>query len=133
MQVTGSCYCRQVRFKADVRPETSTVCHCTDCQKLSGSPWRLTVFAPAEGVSVEGKVKTFIKTADSGRKRLHAFCPECGSAIYACGVENPDTYGFRVGLIDQREQLPPTRQIWCDSALKWSEDISGLQRYAKGV
>ncbi len=131
MQVTGSCYCGKVTFKADVLPETTTVCHCTDCQKLSGSPYRVNVFAPAEGVVVEGPVKTFVKVSDSGRKRHQAFCSECGSSVYSAPLEGPDRYGFRVTLLDQRDQLMPRRQIWCDSELHWTQDLSGIPRMAK--
>jgi hypothetical protein len=59
------------------------------------------------------------------------FCPRCGSPIYAHAVENPKTYGLRVGCIVQRRELVPTLQIWCDSALSWTgdiEDIPKLQR-----
>lgn len=132
MRVTGSCYCKQVSFTADVLPESTTICHCTDCQKLAGSAYRVTTFAPAESFSMEGAVKTFVKVAASGRKRLHAFCPGCGSPIYASAPENPDTYGLRVGLIDQRNELPPVRQIWCSSALEWTQNIGDLPKSPEG-
>jgi hypothetical protein len=61
-----------------------------------------------------GTPKVYFKTAESGNKRPHAFCPECGTPIYSTTPEpNPTSYGLRVGGIDQRAQFaPPTRQIW---------------------
>jgi hypothetical protein len=77
-----------------------------------------------------GMPKTYLKTAESGNKRAHGFCPECGTPIYATSPEpNPPSYGLRVGGIDQRAQLgTPARQIWCNSALPWSMSISGVAR-----
>ena len=77
-----------------------------------------------------GTPKIYLKTAESGSKRAHAFCPECGTPIYAAAPEpNPSTYGLRVGGIDQRAQFAsPARQIWCGSALPWSMNISGVER-----
>ena len=77
-----------------------------------------------------GALKIYIKTAESGGKRAHAFCPECGTPIYAAAPEpKPTTYAFRVGAIEQRAQFaPPIRQIWCRSALPWSMDLTGVER-----
>ena len=78
-----------------------------------------------------GTPKIYIKTAESGSKRAHGFCPECGTPIYAAAPEpNPSTYALRVGAIEQRSHLaPPVRQIWCRrSALPWSMDLTGVER-----
>ncbi len=55
------------------------------------------------------------RVADSGRKRAHAFCPDCGTQMYATPVgDNPEQhYGLRVGSIRQRAELRPSRQLWC--------------------
>jgi hypothetical protein len=76
---------------------------------------------------LRGGPKIYIKTADSGNKRAHAFCPDCGSPIYASAPSNPTTYSLRVGSIKQRKELMgPKRQIWCKSALPWSMDINDV-------
>jgi len=81
-------------------------------------------------VLYSGAPKIYIKTAESGTKRAHAFCPECGTPIYAAAPgPNPSTYGLRVGVIDQRAQLAqPARQVWCRSALSWSTDLTQIER-----
>ncbi len=127
MKVEGACHCGDIRYEAEVDPQAVGICHCTDCQALTGSAYRVTVRVPAETFHLRGGPPTvYIKTADSGAKRAHAFCPRCGSPIYAAAPENPPTYGLRVGALKQRAELPPVRQIWCDSALPWTQDISTL-------
>lgn len=134
MKVEGHCHCGAISYEADVDPERVTICHCTDCQNLTGSAFRVTVPAPRESfVMRSGNPKIYIKkTSDSGTPRAHAFCPDCGTPIYATSVEErPASYGLRVGTLAQRAQLAPRRQVWCRSALPWSMDVEDLPRAQK--
>ena len=65
-------------FKQKVRKSEVRACHCTDCQKMSGAPVRAVAIAPAEEIKITGKPREYIKKADSGNKRIQAFCPDCG-------------------------------------------------------
>jgi hypothetical protein len=131
MKITGSCHCGHITYEAEVEPGTARVCHCSDCQKLTGTAFRTNIATlPGTFALKSGAPKIYLKTAESGNKRAHGFCPECGTPIYATSPEpNPSSYGLRVGGIDQRAQLgAPSRQIWCSSALAWSMDIAGVER-----
>ena len=127
MPIDGRCHCGAITCEAEVDPETTGICHCTDCQALTGTAFRVTVKAPAERFVLCGKPTIYLKTADSGRKRAHAYCPTSGSPIYATSPENPTAYGLRVGLIRQRNELRPRRQSWCASALPWSMNLEVLR------
>jgi hypothetical protein len=134
MKVTGGCHCGHIKYEAEVDPATVRVCHCTDCQRLTGTAFRANIASlPGTFRFTSGTPKIYIKTAESGNQRAHAFCPECGTPIYAAAPEpNPSTYGLRVGGIDQRTQLgAPTRQIWCRSALPWSMDLTQTERFER--
>jgi hypothetical protein len=127
MRVRGSCHCGGVRYEAEVDPERVTICHCTDCQQLTGSAFRVTVRAlQKDFVLLAGSPATYVKTGESGARRVQAFCSNCGSPLYTHGVGNTDTYGLRVGCIEQRRELVPRNQVWCRSALDWATDISEL-------
>lgn len=131
MRIDGRCHCGAITFEAEVDPETTGICHCTDCQALTGSAFRVTVKAPAERFVLRGTPTLYVKTADSGRKRVHAFCPTCGSPIYATSADDPRVYGLRVGCIRQKKELRPRRQSWCASALPWSMSLEGLERHER--
>jgi hypothetical protein len=133
MKVDGQCQCGAIRFEAEVDPEKVSICHCTDCQQFSGSPFRGSVPAPAATFRITaGKPATYIKTAESGARRLQAFCGNCGSPIYAAAPENTPTYNLRLGVVNQRAQLPPRKQIWTKSALDWAQDVHDLPGVEKG-
>ncbi len=129
MKVDGRCHCGAITHEADVDETAVGICHCTDCQALTGTAFRVTVRAPAETFVLHGRPTVYVKTADSGTKRAHAFCPTCGSPVYAAAPEGPTTYSLRLGALRQRHQLRPRRQTWCDSALPWSMNLESFEKY----
>jgi hypothetical protein len=129
MHVDGQCHCGRIAFEAEVDPDAVGICHCSDCQALTGSAYRVVVPAPAAMFKLlRGEPKHYVKTADSGNKRIHAFCPDCGSPIYAAAPQNTPSYSLRIGSIRQRAQLRPSRQIWCRSALPWAMDLNEFEK-----
>ena len=127
MKVEGQCHCGQITFEAQIDPEAVGICHCTDCQTLSGSAYRVTVQTPAaDFVLRTGTPKIYIKIAESGNKRAHGFCADCGTPIYATDPHESRFYGIRVGTLKQRAELLPRRQIWYRSALAWARDLRGM-------
>lgn len=130
MRIDGGCHCGFIRYEADADPDNVIICHCTDCQTLSGSAFRTVIFVNEDKFNLlAGELKTYIKTADSGRKRLQMFCPECGTQIYSAPVEGTSrTFGVRVGTARQRTELRPRKQCWCASALDWVEELDSMER-----
>jgi hypothetical protein len=126
MKVHGACHCGQVTYEAEIDPALVNLCNCTDCQMLTGSVFRVSVPAPAAKYRLlSGRPKVYVKTADSGTKRRHSFCPNCGTPVAATAdTDNPPFYSLRVGCLRERAQLSPKRRIWCRSALPWSQDVS---------
>ena len=134
MKVHGECHCGDIKFEAEVDPAGASICHCGDCQTLSGAPYRASVPAKAEAFRItHGAVKIYVKTAESGNKRAQGFCGDCGTPIYSSdAVDSPRVFNLRAGTIRQREDLIPQKQIWHDSALPWSADITGLESFPRG-
>jgi hypothetical protein len=127
MRVEGKCHCGRITYEAVVDPDSVRICHCTDCQTLTGSAYRATVQAAAATFALRGgPPKTYLKTGDSGTTRAHAFCPDCGTPLYAAAISDPPTYSLRLGAIKERAALRPNRQIWCRSALPWSMDLHDM-------
>jgi hypothetical protein len=130
MQVEGACHCGRIAYEADIDPDKVLICHCTDCQTISGGPYRVNVPVLTENLRLTGEPKTYVKRGDSGGEVTTAFCGECGSALYSCKGEAPAFLFLRVGAICQRAQLPPKGQGFCRSAMPWAMDITGIHRFA---
>ncbi|WP_136616050.1 MULTISPECIES: GFA family protein [Mesorhizobium] len=128
MKIDGGCHCGAITYEAEVDAEKTNICHCTDCQQLTGTAFRVTVPAPESNYRItKGTPKIYIKTVASGAKRAQAFCADCGSHLYATSVgDGPKVYGIRVGTARQREDLIPTQQKWHRSALHWLPEFQGM-------
>jgi len=127
MRVDGACHCGKLAFEADLDPEKVGVCHCTDCQTLTGTAFSMFVPVPKSAFRMlSGEPRIYVKTAESGNRRAQAFCPECGTRIYASTVDDPQMFNLRVGTIRQRAQLPPRIQFWCRSALPWVKELGSV-------
>lgn len=126
MHIDGSCHCGAIAFTAEIDPSRVSACHCTDCQVLSGAPFRGIVMAPMEQFSLRGQPKTYVKVAQSGNRRAQVFCPECGTPLYSSAAENPTSVVIRLGCVTQRAQLKPTIQVWHHSALPWLSDLASI-------
>ena len=132
MHIDGGCHCGNILYEAEVDPDTVTICHCTDCQVLSGTAFRTTIQAPAESFRLlKGQPKIYIKTAESGTKRAHGFCPDCATPIYATSVTDQKLYGIRLGTVRQRKELRPKCQNWYRSALAWTGNLDALPKFDK--
>lgn len=135
MKIDGGCYCGEIRFEAEVDPAAVVICHCTDCQQMSGSAFRTIVVVTKENLTITaGAPKVFHKTAESGNRRLQTFCGACGSPFYSCDADQdpPDSYAVRLGIVRQRAALTPRRQIWHRSAQAWLEDMSEMPALEAG-
>jgi len=90
MRVTGRCHCGNISFEAEIDPGQVRVCHCTDCQTLTGTAFRTNVGSlPGSFVLKSGTPKIYIKTAESGNQRAHGFCPDCGTPLYSVAPPVP--------------------------------------------
>lgn len=132
MKVHGRCHCGELRYEADVDPAQTSICHCQDCQILTGTAYRVSVPAKAADFHIlNGAPRVYVKTAESGNPRAQAFCAVCGTPIYSSDVAHPKVYNLRVGALAERAELKPMRQIWCRSALAWVQDLSGMDMREK--
>jgi hypothetical protein len=134
MKIDGACHCGSISFEAEIDPGRVEICHCTDCQSLSGSAYRTTVPVAAGQFTMRGTPTLYTKTAENGKKRFQAFCPKCGSPIFSSDAEaKPAVYHIRIGTVHQRNELVPSLQIWCRSAQPWVNDLSQIARVEKDV
>jgi hypothetical protein len=133
MRINGQCHCGAIEYEAEVDPQKASICHCTDCQTLSGAPFRASVPAAAADLHIhKGKPAVYVKIADSGNRRAQGFCGNCGTSLYSTSADDPQIYNLRLGAVRQRTQVPPQCQIWCESGQAWARDITGLPGVPKG-
>lgn len=126
MKIDGSCHCGAVTFTAKIDPGRVMVCHCADCQVLSGAPFRAVVAAAVETFDVRGETRSYVKVAESGNPRAQVFCPVCATPLFATAPENATQVIIRLGCVKQRAALEPAVQIWQRASLPWLAGLHGV-------
>jgi hypothetical protein len=129
--LTGRCLCGQVQYTANADPAIIAVCHCKNCQKQTGTAFSVMVGIPKSALSIQGKLKRFRDTGDSGQAVDRNFCPECGSPIITDVAVMPELTFIKAGTLDDTSWLDPKMHIYCDSAQHWSRIPEDSQTFAK--
>ncbi|OAP57078.1 hypothetical protein AYL99_09191 [Fonsecaea erecta] len=141
--VEGSCLCGSVRFTLDIDPgaaETQTkACHCRPCRKITGAFTSLNLTVPSKAFALtNGSLKTVKTThADEGFEFALAFCPDCGSPIYAVPywAGPQDILVIQVGTLDDADVLEkvPAVEMNVKHRLGWVKDVEGAEQKEKYV
>jgi hypothetical protein len=129
MKIDGQCHCGNITYQAEIDPEEVYICHCTDCQSISGTAFRWAVSVAEENFQLlTGSPKTYIKRAESGAESHQLFCPDCASPLYSTAIgEGPKSFNLRLGTARQRAELQPKLQLWHRSAQAWVTDIQRVK------
>lgn len=129
IEAKGTCFCGDVCFTVEVDPLKVAICHCLDCQRVSGSAFRHTVFGNKTTLKFQsGNVTAFDKVGDSGNTRRQLFCATCGTNIGSVPPEGDPTLfaSIRVPILDVKDQLPPRVSVWNTSHVDWLDGLNDL-------
>jgi hypothetical protein len=127
--LTGGCLCGGVRFEIDEAPVSAVYCHCTRCQRRTGTAAAASARLPAGALRItagEELVRTY-QPADGFAKD---FCGLCGSALWSRNPEHPEVKAVRLGSLDGDPGIRPTARMFTAYAASW-EPIpdDGLPRF----
>ena len=129
--LTGGCLCGGVRFRVDAPLVVATYCHCTRCQRRTGT-----------AASAQARIQPGSLTVTRGEELIRTyappdgfpklFCGTCGSALWSRSPDDPDIISVRLGAFDGDPGIRPSLRQFCAYAAAW-EDIpdDGLPRHAE--
>lgn len=127
----GGCLCGSVRYRGEAEPAFIGVCHCTDCQRFTGSAFSTVIGVPTQALQVSGPLKTYTKAGDSGQPIHRRFCAQCGSGVLDEADAMPGLTMLSAGTLDDRSWVRPRAEIYCASAQSWVKLDGGLARFDK--
>ena len=113
----GGCRCGQVRFALSAPPLITMACHCTGCQRMTGSAFSLSVAIPSQGFSV-----THGDPAIGGLHgpTRHYFCPHCMSWLFT-RPEGFDAFvNVRAAMLDDASDFVPFVETMTSEKLPWA-------------
>lgn len=134
-QLDGRCLCGKVTYDCDGEPMATLLCHCTDCQRQTGTAFSIVVGVEREALHVDGAVSSFTTVGEDTGEAVHRqFCTACGSPIVSLPDATPDLAFIKAGTLNDRSWLEPEMEIWCRSAhpyVTFDDELRG--QFARSV
>lgn len=130
----GGCLCGAVRYRTRGDPILVNVCHCTFCQRRTGSAFGISVIFNEADVETSGKRGVFEHRSDeSGRWLRNEFCPACGTTVGWTAEMRPGMRIIAGGTFDDPKWFTINRFIWVRSAHSWIEPPPGMEVFETAV
>ena len=116
----GGCLCGSIRYRLTDEPLTLYACHCTDCQRRTGSAFALSMVVFKSGLHLlRGEPREYVVTLSDGRQKHGKFCGECSTRLWGEPAKFPEVVVVQPGALDDTTWLHPIGHIWTRSAQPW--------------
>jgi hypothetical protein len=127
--LTGHCLCGAIAFEVTEPFTTASYCHCTHCQRRTGTGASANARVPRKGLQiVRGREQLRVFQPPVGVPKW--FCGICGSALFSGDLTSDVEIAVRLGALDGDPGIRPQFRQFVDSAAPW-EDIpdDGLEQF----
>lgn len=133
-KIEGHCLCGAVSYSSDAEPAFTAICHCTTCQRQTGTAFSIVVGVPKAELDLAGDTLSTFTTVgeDHGRETQRQFCSACGSPVVTLSEGMPDVAILKAGTLDDTSWLEPQLEVWGRSAQPWVEPVEGRPRMERG-
>lgn len=130
----GGCTCRAVRYRMTGAPMFVHCCHCTWCQRETGTAFAVNALIEADRVVlVQGEPEIVLAPSASGRGQKIARCPTCRIALWSNYAGAGDALNFlRTGTLDAPHGLSPDIHIYTVTKQPWVQlppDVPGAEEF----
>lgn len=120
-RTSGGCLCGAVRYTFEGEPGQGMVCHCTHCQKQSGSAFSTIIAVPQAAFELSGDPASYHDAGESGKAVERIFCSQCGSPVISRVEVAPGMVFVKAGTLDNTATFVPAMHIWAKSKQCWVE------------
>lgn len=120
-RASGGCACGGVRFRILARPLFVHCCHCSWCQRETGSAFAVNALIESDRVELlRGEVELVDTPSASGKGQKIARCPACHVAVWSHYAGAGAAISFvRVGTLDLPHAIEPDIHIFTSTKRPW--------------
>lgn len=126
----GQCLCGAVRFAVRGEPLTVYACHCSDCQRRTGSAFAVSMMVRREAIDLlRGEVVGYFAQLADGRTKNGRMCAACGTRLWGEPLRAAAVAVVQPGVLDEPSAVEPVAHQWTRSALPWFLFPPGVARF----
>lgn len=128
----AACHCGGLELRCEGEPRKVSMCHCTDCQRRTGSLFSIAVFYPREAVvAAKGEAGVFERPSASGFPVAFHFCRNCGSNLFWEPRRMPALVGVAAGAFGDPQFPRPEQAVWMQDKHDWLEMPADLPAFER--
>lgn len=130
-KLRGGCACGEVRYRLLAEPIRVHCCHCTDCQRHTGSAFVINALIESSAIElIRGEVEAVPVPRADGPHDIYR-CPECQTALWSDYGRRPQIRFVRVGTLDDPRLLAPDIHIFTRMKVPWVELPKGTPAFKR--
>jgi hypothetical protein len=130
----AQCACGGITATVTAEPRFIVLCHCTQCQRRTGSTFGIGAYFRREDVELSGTPKAYTRQVEGTERTVtNYFCPECGGTVYWTLDLRPNHVGIAVGNFADPSFGAPTRAVWSEHKHHWINLPSELPAFLKAA
>ena len=123
----GNCLCGAVEFTAELPSRWVAHCHCTMCQKISGSAF-ITWAGFSKSQCEINDASPQLQWYASSPEALRGFCKKCGSVLFFTSTRWPDEIHISLPSFQTSIDRKPEMHAFWDTHVDWIAFTDDLPR-----
>lgn len=127
--ISGQCLCGAVHYESSGPALFSAICHCRDCQRVSGSGGLPVLGVDRVSFSASGPLRQSHTRGGSGQMAVRNFCGECGSLLFGTPESAPELVTIYAGSLDDPGSFRPDEALFVAHRPAWAVLSMPLREY----
>jgi hypothetical protein len=108
-----------VTYTVDAEPLFTYACHCSSCQKRTGSAFSLGLVIMTESLDLKGALTSWSRVSEQGNTNTRYSCASCGNIIYGSSESSPELAKLQPGTLDNTNTVEPEVHMWTVKKQPW--------------
>ena len=117
--LSGSCQCGAVAYTVSAEPIFTYACHCSSCQKRTGSAFSIGLVIATDTLELKGTLTPWSRVSSEGNTNTRYSCAHCGNIIYGIGDSNPELTKLQAGTLEDTSAVEPEVHMWTIKKQPW--------------
>jgi hypothetical protein len=116
---TGKCLCGSCSYEIEGDPIVVAICHCIDCQRLTGAGHSTGAMYEESKIRIFGEPATFVLRSEAGNNVTRLFCRTCGSPLFGKNSGMPGVMTVSMGTLNESDGMLPQVEIFVRTRRDW--------------